>query len=159
MLSCADTVDDLDTAAAEQSLWDGGGWDPDGEFIVIEGDACWDAGQCFPGDLPEWDVNDQVMPPGGPGGGGPGGGYVVMDPEPDRYKDRKSCFDWCDWSMRQCEKWCRKEYPFPFWNKYRQCREDRCKNHPDPDIGKKSCEADCNKRFPERPIASMETSI
>jgi hypothetical protein len=32
------------------------------------------------------------------GGGGPGPDHT-MDPEPDHYKDRKSCYDWCDWSI------------------------------------------------------------
>jgi hypothetical protein len=94
--------------------------------------------------------------PSGPGGGGGGGGGGAMDPEPDRNKDRKSCHHWCDWSYRQCEKWCRKEYPDPHWNKRNRCFKDRCENDPDPNIGSKKCAADCNSRFPERPITALE---
>jgi len=97
-------------------------------------------------------------PTGGESGGGGGGGgggappAPAMDPEPDRNKDWRSCHDWCDWSYRQCEKWCWKEYPdlFRDWNKRRVCFVDRCDNHSDPDIGSKACEADCNRRFPGR---------
>ena len=81
-----------------------------------------------------------------------------MDPEPDRNRDRKSCFDWCAWSRRQCEKECKHRHPYPDWDGYNQCVKNRCENHSDPNIGHKSCERDCNKRFPERPLGPITTS-
>jgi hypothetical protein len=144
---------DLDLSAAEQAEeqeeWDGAPVDHGGEVIPIEGtwNGCLDAGVCW-GELDEHpqDPGDS----GWGGGGGGGGDAVVMDPEPDRYRDRKSCEDWCDWSKRQCIKWCTKEHPFPDWYGYNQCLKNRCDNDPDPDVGYKSCRADCQRRFPER---------
>lgn len=144
-----------DLAAEEQTLWDGSETDPNGETIVIEGvfDDCWD-GHCFPSS----DPSEPVEPPSGPGGGWGGGGGPGHDPEPDRNNDRKSCFDWCSWSRRQCEKWCWKEYPdfFGDWYKRNRCFKERCDDSPDPDIGLKACEADCQRKFPERPIVTSE---
>jgi hypothetical protein len=105
--------------------------------------------------------------PGGPGpGGGPGGGTGcptggggcgrTMDPEPDHNKDRKSCFDWCDWNKRQCIKECRSQFPDPYWYKRNKCIRDRCDNHEDPNIGHKECRLDCQRRFPERPAVAPE---
>jgi hypothetical protein len=96
--------------------------------------------------------------PTGPGGGGGGGAPPAMDPEPDHNKDRNSCEDWCDWSRRQCVKWCWNEYPdlIGDWNKRRVCFEDRCDNHRDPNIGYRECRLDCQRRFPERPIVTIE---
>lgn len=107
------------------------------------------------------DVIVGVKPTHGPDDcpGGDGGGHG-MDPEPDRNKDRNSCHDWCGWSRRQCDKWCWKEYPEPFrdWYKRNRCFRDRCEEHQNPNIGRKACEADCNRRFPERPLTATETT-
>lgn len=91
---------------------------------------------------------------GGPGGSGPGGGSVPvirMDPEPDPKKDFKSCWDWCAWSFRQCQKECLSKHPYPDWDGYNQCMENRCQNHRDPKIGRRACEADCTERWRDRP--------
>jgi len=125
------------------------------EIIEIHG--------CRPG---SWDIDGVCVEPwptgggGGPTGGeggpsgpsGGGGAPAAMDPEPDHNKDRNSCEDWCDWSRRQCVKWCWKEYPdlFGDWNKRRVCFEDRCDNHKDPNIGYRECRLDCQRRFPGR---------
>jgi hypothetical protein len=99
--------------------------------------------------------------PGTGGGGGGGGPGHTMDPEPDRNKDRRSCYDWCDWSHRQCEKWCWKEHPEPFrdWYKRNRCLKERCVDDPSPNIGSKACEADCGRRFPDRPTTALEPSL
>jgi hypothetical protein len=89
--------------------------------------------------------------PRGPGTGGGGGTGHTMDPEPDRNKDRKSCFDWCSWDWRQCIKECDHMYPDPRWNE-----RNRCKRSCDQKVN--SCTADCNVRFPERPLVTVEPS-
>jgi hypothetical protein len=79
-----------------------------------------------------------------------------MDPEPDRNKDRNSCHDWCDWNMRQCLKECRSRYPDPFRDIGARNRcITACKEADDPDRGYNACYADCNSRFPERPITTV----
>jgi hypothetical protein len=93
--------------------------------------------------------------PGGPGGSG--GGETVpevrMDPEPDRQKDLKSCWEWCQWNRRQCEKECWHKFPAPFgdWHKRSMCIQDICEDHINPNIGRKACQADCNDRWRDRP--------
>jgi hypothetical protein len=95
--------------------------------------------------------------PGGPGGGAGGGGEAVpevrMDPEPDRKKDLKSCWDWCQWNRRQCEKECWHKFPAPFgdWHKRSMCIQDICEDHDNPNIGRKACQADCTDRWRDRP--------
>lgn len=127
------------------------------DFICIDPwdgiDPGWGAGE-----RPIWGERPPRVPPPPPVGDGSAEPVVRMDPEPDHNKDRNSCEDWCDWSRRQCEKWCWKEYPNVIgdWNKRRVCFEDRCDNHKDPNIGYKSCRSDCQRRFPERPIVTIE---
>ena len=136
--------------------WDGGGWDPDGETITVHDDGGW---------LPRWDspfgwaYHRHSEPASGDGScyGSCGGGQ--MDPEPDQNKDYNSCFDWCQWNRRQCGKECRHKYPYPRWDEYNQCIKERCENHEDPKIGRRSCEADCRSKFPDRPITATWQSL
>ena len=94
---------------------------------------------------------------GGPGGGGPGGGGGTFDPEPDRNKDRKSCDDWCTWNKRQCLKECRHQYPDPMRDIGARNRcITACDDARDPDHGLHECRADCQRRFPGRPITALE---
>ena len=91
--------------------------------------------------------------PGGDGGGSGGGGErILMDPEPDRNKDRKSCWDWCAWDRRQCEKECRHRHPDRDMNERNRCIRS-CENK------FTSCKVDCNIRVPERPIAPAEPTL
>jgi hypothetical protein len=77
-----------------------------------------------------------------------------MDPEPDRFKNRKSCWDWCNWNRRQCEKECRHLFPDPHFNERNRCIRS-CKTNEDPNKGLDACTGDCNSRFPERPIITV----
>jgi hypothetical protein len=150
VVACVSQSPDEDadeTSTEEQAIGWRGGRDAPGEIIHVEGDA--------PGGRrsdPWWGPGPGRANGGGAREGGvtAGSRYVVMDPEPDRYKDRKSCEDWCDWSMRQCVKWCTKQHPWPDWDGYNQCLKNRCQKDPDPDIGQDACRADCQRRFPER---------
>lgn len=114
-------------------------------------DPWWYRGPAGPGP-----TGGERTPGGGVrGGGGPAEGgagpMIRMDPEPDRKKDFKSCWDWCAWSWRQCRKECRSKHPYPDWDGYNQCMKTRCEDHRDPNIGLKACEADCTERWRDRP--------
>ena len=87
-------------SAAEQTLWNGGPDDPNGEVIVIEGgwDSCLDGHVCW-GDLDE-DPIDPGDTGGYAGGGGPGGG-------PGRKPDRKICSNMEQYpSVEECKQCC-----------------------------------------------------
>lgn len=120
------------------------GWIDDGYQCI----DTWHGGGWAPG---PGDVGGRERDPsggGGRGGAGPaeggGGGVSYMDPEPDHDKDRKSCWDWCAWDRRQCEKECKHRHPERDFNERNRCIRS-C------DTKLKACKADCNSRLPERP--------
>ena len=128
--------------------WNGGEWDPRHEIFYNEGKASGG------GTGPWWGNGPGTANPtqGDGGGGVVSGGSGAFDPEPDKNKDRKSCFDWCDWSKRQCFKECKHRYPNPVRDFYKriQCKRE-CDTGPDPEKGYDACQTDCRTKFPERP--------
>lgn len=109
LAACVGPLDD-DTGApltsTESAIWDGGGDDPDGEVIVIEGevDACWDAGLCWIGVGHEDPVDPGDTGDGYGGGGGGAGGGKKPKPAPRNCAAEKEeygkemCRDCCAWN-------------------------------------------------------------
>jgi hypothetical protein len=114
--ACVVPAEEPELASTSATVWDGGGYDDEGEVIVIEGDfdACLDHHVCW-GDLDE-DPKDCS---------------VIEDPE--------ACYDCCQYNADEHYGWVCRRLP----NKTKKDKAERAKCWEEVEKYRAACQKDC----------------